>query len=336
MYADRTELVELCKVTASYGGFFVVHMRNEGDYLMESIKEVTDICLEAQCPLHISHLKASGKSNWGGKSKEALTLIEEAREKGLEVTFDQYPYIAGSTMLDSVIPPRFHTGGTEKLLESLKDPTIREEIRLIQEKIKPERWENWVDACGWDGIIINAVGSDKNRFTEGKTIAELSQELNKSPLDVVCDLLIEENDSVTMTIFYGCEGDVKEIMRSDYMTMCSDAIVGGKPHPRAYGTCARILGKYVREEKVISMSQAIKKITSLPSQRLGLQDRGILREGLVADITIFDPNTIRDKGTWAEPNQYPEGIKHVIVAGQLAVKDGSITGIRAGKVLRHR
>ncbi len=155
-------------------------------------------------------------------------------------------------------------------------------------------------------------------------------------MDVVCDLLIEENDSVTMTIFYGCEGDVKEIMRSDYMTMCSDAIVGGKPHPRAYGTCARILGKYVREEKVISMSQAIKKITSLPSQRLGLQDRGILREGLVADITIFDPNTIRDKGTWAEPNQYPEGIKHVIVAGQLAVKDGSITGIRAGKVLRHR
>ncbi|MGD9569123.1 MAG: amidohydrolase family protein [Sedimentibacter sp.] len=335
MYADRTELLELCKVTASYGGFFVVHMRNEGDYLLESIKEVTDICLEAQCPLHISHLKSSGKSNWG-KSKDALTLIEDMREKGLEVTFDQYPYIAGSTMFDAVIPPRFHTGGTEKLLESLKNPAVREEIRLIQDKVTPEYWENWVDACGWDGILINSVGSDKNRFAEGKTIGELSKELNKAPIDVVCDLLIEENDSVTMTIFYGCEDDVKEIIKSDYMTMCSDAIVGGKPHPRAYGTCARILGKYVREEKVISLPQAVKKMTSLPAQRLRLQDRGILREGLVADINIFDPDTIIDKGTWSEPNQYPEGIKHVFVSGQLAVKDGKMTGVRTGKVLRRK
>ena len=222
--------VELCKVTASYGGFFVVHMRNEGDYLMESIQEVTDICLEAGCPLHISHLKASGRQNWG-KSKEALALIEQARVKGLEVTFDQYPYIAGSTMLDALIPPRFHGGGTKQLLNSLKDPAVREEIRLVQENVKPERWENWIAACGWDRIMINAVVSDKNRFAEGKTIAELSQTLNKTPLSVVCDLLIEENGTVTMTNFYGCEDDVKEIMRSDYMTVCSDGIVGGKPHP---------------------------------------------------------------------------------------------------------
>jgi N-acyl-D-amino-acid deacylase len=335
MYADHTELVELCKVTASYGGFFVVHMRNEGDYLMESIQEVTDICLEAGCPLHISHLKASGRQNWG-KSKEALALIEQARVKGLEVTFDQYPYIAGSTMLDALIPPRFHGGGTKQLLNSLKDPAVREEIRLVQENVKPERWENWIAACGWDRIMINAVVSDKNRFAEGKTIAELSQTLNKTPLSVVCDLLIEENGTVTMTNFYGCEDDVKEIMRSDYMTVCSDGIVGGKPHPRVYGTCARILGKYVREEKVITLPQAIKKMTSLPAQRLGLQDRGILREGLVADMAIFDPNTIQDKGTWDEPSQYPDGMIHVLVTGQLAVKDGKITGVRAGKALRRR
>ncbi len=335
MYAGRTELVELCKVTAAYGGFFVVHMRNEGDYLIDSIKEVAGICLEAKCPLHISHLKASGKSNWG-KSKEALSYIEEFREEGLEITFDQYPYIAGSTMLDAVIPPKFHTGGTEKLLESLKDPNVREEIRLIQDKVKPERWENWIDACGWDGVMINSVDTDKNRFAEGKTVAELANELGKSPLDVVCDLLIEESDAVTMTIFYGSEDDVKEIIRSEYMTMCTDAIVGGKPHPRAYGTCARILGKYVREEKVISLSQAIKKMTSLPAQRLGLQDRGILKEGFIADLTIFDFNTIRDKGTWTDSTHYPEGIKYVLLAGQLAVKNGNITGNRAGKVLRHK
>jgi len=335
MYADHKELVELCMVTASYGGFFVVHMRNEGDYLLESIQEVTAICLEAGCPLHISHLKASGRQNWG-KSKEALGLIEQAREQGLEVTFDQYPYIAGSTMLDAVIPPRFHAGGSKQLLDSLKDPAVREEIRLVQENIKPERWENWIAGCGWEGIMINAVVSDKNRFAEGKRVTELSEELNKTSLDVVCDLLVEENGAVTMTIFYGCEDDVKEIMRSDYMIVCSDGIVGGKPHPRVYGTCARILGKYVREEKVITLPQAIKKMTSLPAQRLGLQDRGSLREGLVADITAFDPNVIRDKGTWSEPNQFPEGIMHVLVAGQLAVRDGTITGVRVGKVLRRR
>ena len=197
-----------------------------------------------------------------GKSKEALGLIEQAREQGLEVTFDQYPYIAGSTMLDAVIPPRFHAGGSKQLLDSLKDPAVREEIRLVQENIKPERWENWIAGCGWEGIMINAVVSDKNRFTEGKRVTELSEELNKTSLDVVCDLLVEENGAVTMTIFYGCEDDVKEIMRSDYMIVCSDGIVGGKPHPRVYGTCARILGKYVRDEKVITLPQAIKKMTS--------------------------------------------------------------------------
>ena len=148
IYADRTEMVEMCKVAASYGGFFVVHMRNEGDFFLDSIREVIGICMDAACPLHISHLKIAGKKNWG-RAGEALTLIEEARAKGLEVTFDQYTYIAGSTMLDAVIPPRFHAGGTAKLLERLKNPAIREEIRQVQEGLKPERWDNWVDTCTW-------------------------------------------------------------------------------------------------------------------------------------------------------------------------------------------
>ncbi|MDK2882408.1 MAG: N-acyl-D-amino-acid deacylase [Bacillota bacterium] len=335
MYADRRELVELCRVTAKYGGFFVVHMRNEGDYVLDSIREVTGICLEAGCPLHISHLKVGGRRNWG-KAPEVLALLEEAREQGLEVTFDQYPYVAGSTMLDAVIPPRFHAGGTAKLLESLKDPAVREEIRQVQENIKPERWENWVDLCGWDGIMVNAVQTEKNRFAEGKTITEIAKETGKTPLDVVCDLLIEEEDAVTMTVFYGSEEDVKTIMRSEYMTLCSDGIVGGKPHPRVYGTCARFLGKYVREEKVLTLPQAVRRMTSAAAQRLGLQDRGLIREGMVADITVFNPETIRDKGTFSEPNQYPEGIEYVLVAGQVALDRGRLTGVRAGRALRRR
>lgn len=335
MYADRTELVELCKVTAGYGGFFVVHMRNEADYVLDSIREVTGICLEAGCPLHISHLKVAGRRNWG-RAGEVLALLDEARAQGLEVTFDQYPYIAGSTMLDAVIPPRFHTGGTTKLLENLKDPAFREEIRQVQENIKPERWENWVDTCGWENVMVNAVQTEKNRFAEGKSVAEIAAETGKTPLDAVCDLLIEEDDAVTMTIFYGSEDDVKEIMQSEYMTLCSDGIVGGRPHPRVYGTCARFLGKYVREEKVLSLPQAVKRMTSLPAQRLGLQDRGLIREGMVADITIFDAEAVREKGTFAEPNRYPEGIAHVLVAGRVALEKGKLTGVRAGRALRRR
>ena len=335
MYADRTELVELCKVTASYGGFFAVHMRNEGDYLLDSIEEVTSICLEAQCPLHISHLKAIGRQNWG-KSRDALALLDSYRNRGLEITFDQYPYTAASTMLDALIPPRFHTGGAAQLLESLKDPAVREEIRQVQDNVKPERWENWIASCGWDGIFINAVSLEKNRFAEGKNLAELAEQLNTTPLDVICDLLIEEQGAVTMTMFFGSEDDVKEIMCNNYGTICSDGIVGGKPHPRVYGTFARVLGKYVREEQVLTIPQAVKRMTSLPAQRLGLQNRGLLREGMVADITIFDPETVKDKGTYDEPNRYPEGIEYVLVAGQLAVDNGKITGVRAGQALRHK
>ncbi len=333
IYADRTEMVEMCKVAASYGGFFVVHMRNEGDFFRDSLREVIGICTDAACPLHISHLKIAGKKNWG-RANEALASIDEAREKGLDVTFDQYPYLAGSTMLDAVIPPRFHAGGTAKLLERLKNPAIREEIRQVQENIKPERWDNWVDTCGWEGTVVSAVKTDANRFVEGKSVAEIAKITGKTPIDAVSDLLIAENNAVTMVSFYGSEGDVKEIMRSEYMTLCSDGIVGGKPHPRVYGTCARFLGKYVREERVLPLHQAIKKMTSLPAQRLRLQDRGLIKEGMVADITIFNPDTIIDQGTYAEPNQYPIGIEYVLVNGQLAVAEGKITGTRAGKVLR--
>jgi len=333
MYGDRRELVELCRVTGSKGGFFVVHMRDEGNYLLDSIREVSEICMEAQCPLHISHLKVAGKVNWG-KSGEALALIEEMRTEGLDVTFDQYPYTAGSTMLDALIPPRFHTGGTEKLLERLSDPDIREEIRMIVESEKVERWENWVAHCGWDGILINSVSTDTNRFAEGKTLDEIGKITDQSPFEALCNLLISEEGRVVMTQFYGAEEDVESFMKSDYMTLCSDAIVGGKPHPRAFGSTCRLVEKYVREQGVLSLPQAISRMTARPAQRLGLKDRGLIREGMKADITIFDLDKVHERGTFREPNQYPEGIVHVLVNGEQALKDGELTGFRKGRVLK--
>jgi len=333
MYADRRELVELCRVTGDKGGFFVVHMRDEGNFLMDSIREVSEICIEAACPLHISHLKVAGRINWG-KSGEVLELLEAMRDRGLELTFDQYPYTAGSTMLDALIPPRFHTGGTEKLLERLSDPAIREEIRMIVESEKVERWENWVAHCGWDGILINSVGSDINRFAEGKTLDEIGKITDQTPFEALCHLLVSEEGQVVMTQFYGDEKDVENFMNSDYMTLCSDAIVGGKPHPRAFGSTCRFLGEYVRERGVLTLPQAVLRMTSRSARRLGLSDRGLLREGMKADITVFDYGKINEKGTFREPNQYPQGIVHVIINGQPALYNGELTGSRRGRVLR--
>jgi N-acyl-D-amino-acid deacylase len=334
MYAGREELVALCRAAAAHDGFFVVHMRNEGDHVLESVHEVAGVCLEAGCPLHISHLKVAGRANWG-KAGQLLELIADYRRRGVEISFDQYPYLAGSTMLDAVIPPRFHAGGTAALLKRLRDPEVREAIRRVQDNETRERWDNWADLCGWDGIYVNAVQTEANRHAEGQSVAALAQATGKRPVDVVCDLLVEEGNAVTQTSFYGCEDDVQAIMRSECMTLCSDGIVGGKPHPRVYNTCARFLGRYVREEKVLSLPQAVRRMTSFPAQRLGLQDRGLLREGMAADITIFDPDRIIDTGTFAEPNRYPAGILHVLVNGRLAVENGTLTGVRAGRVLTH-
>jgi len=333
MYAGPTEMVELLKTAGKYGGFFVVHMRNESDHVMESVREVAGYAKESGVPLHISHLKVGGRRNWG-RAVELLCLIDEYRASGLDVTFDQYPYVAGSTMLDATVPPWVHEGGVGKMLLRLQDPKVRDDIRKDQAGTSGLVWENWPESCGFDRIVVTAVRSEKNRFAEGKTILDISSALGRDPTDVICDLLIEEDDAVTMAIFYGDEQDMRTIMRHSAMIVCSDGIVGGKPHPRVYGTCPRVLGRYVREEKVLTLEEAVRKMTSAPAQRLGLKDRGLIREGQFADIAAFDPATIADTATFAEPNQFPVGVKFVLVNGVLTMKDGALTGARAGKVLR--
>lgn len=335
LYADEEELIALASETAKYGGFFVVHMRNERDLVEASVDEVVRICEKAGCPLHISHLKVAGRDNWGRAAK-VLEKIDRARYGGIEVTFDQYPYTAGSTMLDALIPPVFHKEGQQKLMEYLADPDTRCEIRDMINGKKGPTWENWIASCGWDGIYINSVGTEINKWTEGKNLAEIAEELSKDPVDALCDLLVDESGTVTMTVFYGSEEDVTTIMKHEAMTFCSDSIVGGKPHPRAYGSSARVLGKYVREEKVLSLSEAVRRMTSAPAARLGLQDRGIVREGMVADLVAFSPERVRERGSYSDPIQFPEGFSMTMVSGKVAMKDGVLSGVRAGGALRNR
>ncbi len=333
MYADSEEMLELLALTGRRGGFFVVHMRNESDYVLQSIDEVVDLCLRAECPLHISHLKVAGRKNWG-LAPAVLEKLDKARSRGLELTFDQYPYVAGSTMLDAVVPPSQHSGGIAALLKRLEDKDYRKKVIDIIEERTPEIWENWPMTCGWENVYINAVESDRNRDAEGRNIAELAELHGKHPFDVVADLLIEENDAVTMTIFYGSEDDMKAILRDEYGTFCTDGIVGGKPHPRVYGSSARILGQYVRDERVLSLPHAIRRMTSFPASRLKLRDRGLVAEGMKADLVVFDPEKVKEVGTYKEPNRYPEGFAVVTVSGRIAMENGKLTGERAGKALR--
>jgi len=230
-------------------------------------------------------------------------------------------------MLDALIPPVFHADGQKKMLEYIGDPSVRQKVREMTDGTDGAPWENWVGSCGWEGILINSVGSEKNRWVEGKNMAEIAAESSRDPVDALCDLLVEESGTATMTQFYGCEKDVETIMSHESMLFCSDSIVGGKPHPRAYGSTARILGRYVRERGTLSLAQAV---------RLGLQDRGIVREGMKADLVAFDPAAVGDRGTYQDPVRYPAGFSMTVVSGHVAMIDGELTGARAGGALRRR
>ena len=332
-YAPDYELVELCQVAAEYGGMLVVHLRSEGDRLLESIEEMLDVSRRSGVSLHISHFKVFGRENWG-KSASALGLLEEARRQGLDVTVDQYPYVAGSTGLVVILPPWANDGGTDAVVRRLADPEERERIR--RSILDESSWDNFMRGVGADKIRITWVRSERNKWAEGKTIAEAAAARAMDPLDFALDLLRDEKLEVSMVNFSLTEEDVRRILAHPLQMVCTDAILLGRPHPRAYGAYPRILGRYVREEGLLPLEQAIRKMTSFPAQRLRLRDRGILRAGAWADVVIFDPTTIVDRATFEEPIQYPAGIDCVIVNGQITVRDGAHQGARAGRVLRRQ
>ncbi len=339
-FSSTEELVRMARVVAKYNGLYVSHIRGESETLIASVKEAIDIGERSGARVHISHHKAAGKDNWG-KVEETLGMIDDARCRGIDVAFDVYPYIAGSTSLVTLIPSWAHEGGTEALLTRLKDEKIRGRLKKeIREGI--EGWENFAAAAGWENILIVRLESDKNKTFEGKTIEEAAKLRDQTPMDTIFDLVLEEEgQTVSMVMFLMCEKDVEQVMKhhaahigSDSATVAPYGILGsGKPHPRTYGTFPRVLGKYVREREVLPLAEAIKKMTGASADRMGMKGRGYIQAGNYADIVVFDQHQIEDQATFSAPHQYGKGIHYVWVNGELVVCEGEHTKKGPGKAL---
>jgi N-acyl-D-amino-acid deacylase len=348
-FAEEDELVELCKVVAEHEGIYTTHMRGGGDRVFAATMEALRTAERSGVSLHIYHHKAMGDSN-SAKVLHTLPMIDEAIARKVKVTIGMYPYEAGSGTLSAAFPPWVHEGGLESFVERLKDPENRE--RLKREMIEPglvPGWESYVAQSGWEdcwkGYQITTVKSEKNKLIEGKTIAEVKPEW-KDPFEFLFDLLVEEGGDVGFVLPDVYErGDeyLRMVMRYPNMIIEADgsaiAPYGptsiGHPHPRSYGWAPRALGKYVRQERVLSLQEAIRKMTSLPAQKCGIKDRGVIKEGMIADIIIFDPRIIIDTATFENPTQYPLGIPYVIVNGQVVIDKGEHVGALPGKVLKH-
>lgn len=333
-YAKIDEFIELGKVLHEKGAIFITHQRSEADDILNSMDEILTIGRESGCKVHFSHFKVCGKKNWD-KFPKVMEKLEKAKEEGMTVSFDQYPYVAGSTMMSVILPPWVHDGGTDKLLERLKDKELREKMKEDIRNGIPG-WDNFVEFAGLEGIFVTFVGSSKNEDVVGKNLVEIGEMRGKDPLDAIFDVILEEENIVGLVDFYGTEEHVKLIMSRPEHNVCTDGIMGGKPHPRLYGAFPRILGKYVREEGTFSLETAIYKMTGKPAEVLGLYDRGYLKEGLAADIVIFDPETVKDTADYTNPMQYPIGIDYVLVNGKVLVDNGQPTPQKAGKVLRFK
>jgi N-acyl-D-amino-acid deacylase len=331
VYAKTEELIELSKVVARYGGIYATHMRDEGDHLSEAVQEVIKIGREAKVPVEISHYKICGKSNWG-KLEDTLRIIEEARAQGIDITMDSYPYTAGSTYLSALLPPFTHEGGEKKLKERCKDPKMRIKIkRFIEERTD---WQNLIKQAGWENIILSY--SIDHPELIGNTISKISETYKKDPFNILFDIISKDGNNAQIIIFMMNEEDVKKAISHQYTMIGTDGIDEGVgiPHPRSYGTFPRVIRIYARNEKIISIEDAIRKMSSLPAQKLGIKDRGLLREGFWADIVIFDPNKIIDRATYQEPRNSPEGIEYVIVNGTISIRNGKLTKEKGGRILR--
>lgn len=341
-YAKTEELIELSKVAARYGGTYATHMRNESGSIMRALDEAIRIGTEANIPVEIFHLKMAGKPNWG-KMRDVIAKIESARSRGLDITADQYPYIAGATSLGAAVPPWSHEGGTAKFIERLKDSSTREKLK--QEMRKPsDSWENfYLGSGGGEGILVtNVLNRDLAKY-EGKRINEIAKMMGKSDeLDALFDLLIADNGQPGMVVFLMNEDDVKLALSQPWVSVGVDAgavsltgpLAEGQAHPRAYGSYPRILGTYVRDQHVITLEAAIRKMTSLAANRVHLEDRGLLKPGFFADVVVFDPQQIRDVATFEDPNRLSVGIRHVLVNGQAVIAAGKQTNALPGRPLR--
>src|SRR5580698_1352695 len=339
-YAKTEELIALATEAGKFGGIYSTHMRDESDSVLEAIDEALRIGREARVPVEIWHIKVAGKNNWG-RMPEVVAKINAARAAGADVTADTYAYTAWFNDFSAFVPPWAHDGGTAKLVERLKDPATRQRIR--KEMLTPSKdWDNeWQEIPGPEAVMIGVVQNAKMLPLQGKRLSEIAKLWNKDPMDALFDFLIEDPSS-DVAVFGMSQPDVTLALQQPWVAIDNDSsgtspqgILGQEhPHPRAYGTFPRILSKYVREEKVLTLEDAIRKFSALPAQRLHFTDRGVLKAGMWADITIFDPATIHDRATFDNPNQLSEGMEYVLVNGYPVIDQGKMTGTLPGKVLR--
>ena len=329
-YQSLEETVAVAKAAAVHGGIYDVHMRNEADAIAESVEEVIAISERSGIPAMITHFKIRGKKNWG-RSAALIRRIDEARAAGIDVTMAQYPYTAGSTFMHVVIPPWYHSRGVDGLLRAL-----REERGAIKHDLDTRMdWENFSQSVGWEKIFVSSVVSEANQPCVGKSISQIAAERGHAdPADAAFDLLVEEQLAVGMISFGLDEADITAIMRHPAVSFITDGLMSGRPHPRAYATYPRILGRYVREQGVLSLEEAVRKMTSLPARKIRLRNKGVIAEGYDADLVVFDPDTVIDKNSYDDPRVHPAGIAHVLVNGVFVVEDAALTGARPGRVIR--
>ncbi|MDI9497473.1 MAG: D-aminoacylase [Bacillota bacterium] len=333
VYADIDEFISLGKVLKKTDTIFVTHQRSEADAILESMDEILTIGRESGCRVHFSHFKCCGKKNWD-KVPKVLEKIDDAHAEGMIVSFDQYPYVAGSTMMSVILPPWVHDGGTEKLIERLYDDELRAKMKEDIWNGIPG-WDNFVDFAGLEGIFITFVKYPESEKYVGMNLVELGEATGKEPLDAIFDLIRDEENIVGLVDFYGTEEHVKLFMSRPEQNVCTDGIIGTKPHPRLYGTFPRVLGKYTRDEGLFPIETAIYKMTGKAAEVLGLKDRGYLKDGLAADVLVIDPETVIDVGDYTEPKQFARGIRFSIVNGKIIIDEGESTPQKAGKVLRY-
>lgn len=329
-YQSLEEIAAVAQAAAPYGGIYDVHMRNEADAIAESVEEVIAVSQRAGIPAMITHFKIRGKKNWG-RAAALIRRIDEARAAGIDVSMAQYPYTAGSTFLHVVIPPWYHSRGVAGLLAALRDEreAIKHDLNTRMD------WENFSQSVGWEKIFISSVVTDKNQPCVGKSITQIAAERgHPDPADAAFDLLLEEELAVGMISFGLDEGDIAAIMRHPAVSFITDGLMSGRPHPRAYATYPRILGRYVRGQGVLSLEEAVRKMTSLPARKIRLRKKGVIAEGYDADLVIFDPDAVADTNSYDDPRVHPAGIEHVLVNGVFVVESAALTGARPGRVIR--
>jgi N-acyl-D-amino-acid deacylase len=341
LFAETDELVELSKVAAEYGGMYISHMRDEGAHMIEAIEELLTIAREAGIRAEIYHLKSSGRPNWHLFDK-AVAMVEEARAEGLDITADVYTYPAGATGLNVTVPPWVQEGGFDASLERMSDPELREQI--IREMNTPsDEWENMFLMAGSpENILMVGFKSEALKPLTGKTVAEVAAMRGTTPEETILDLIVEDGSRIGTVYFTQSEDIVRKAVALPWVSFNSDApsmapegvFLKSNPHPRAYGSFARVLGKYVRDEQIITLEEAIRKLAALPAQNLRIDRRGELKEGFYADVVVFDAEKIQDHATFVEPHQYATGMVHVFVNGEQVLKDGEHTGATPGRVVR--